>query len=63
MADRLETLRAELAARSPDPAKGNRLLDPLWCLFGRDSQSLAREERRREVERSARALAKTGDAT
>lgn len=59
----LESARAELAARSPDPAKGHRLLDPLWRLFGRDSQSLARAERQREIERSARASTKTRDAT
>jgi hypothetical protein len=57
LAERLDRLRAQLAARSPDPAKGHRLLDPLWRLFGRDSQTLARAERAREIERSARALA------
>lgn len=63
MAEALDRLRAELAARSPAPAKGHRLLDPLWRLFGRDSQTLARVERAREIERSAEALArvKTGD--
>jgi hypothetical protein len=54
---KLDELRADLAARSPDPAKGHRLLDPFWRLFGRDSQTLARAERTREIERSARALA------
>ncbi|MCM0019632.1 MAG: hypothetical protein NBV67_06535 [Tagaea sp.] len=58
MAERLDRLRAELAARSPDPAKGHRLLDPLWRLFGRDSQTLARAEREREISRSAEALAR-----
>jgi hypothetical protein len=57
----LDPLRAELAARSPDPARGSRLLDPLWRLFGRDSQTLARAERAREIERSARALAQAPD--
>jgi hypothetical protein len=61
LADRLDKLRAELSARSPDPAKGNRLLDPLWRLFGCDSQTLARAERAREIERSARALAPRAD--
>jgi hypothetical protein len=61
LAERLDKLRAGLAARSPDPATGNRLLDPLWRLFGRDSRTLARAERAREIERSARALAKAAD--
>jgi hypothetical protein len=61
LAEDIETLRAELAARSPDPAKGSRLLDPLWRLFGRDSRTLARVERAREIERSAQALAKAAD--
>jgi hypothetical protein len=61
LAERLDALRAELAARSPDPARGHRLLDPLWRLFGRDSRTLARAERLREIERSAQALAREPD--
>jgi hypothetical protein len=37
------------------------LLDPLWRMFGRDSRTLARAEREREIERSARALARGTD--
>jgi hypothetical protein len=61
LAEPAEKLRVELAARSPDPAKGHRLLDPLWRMFGRDSRTLARAEREREIERSARALARGTD--
>ena len=58
MDPRHEELRARLAARSPDPARGHRLLDPLLRLFGWDSQTRARAERAREIERSAAALAR-----
>jgi len=42
-----------LAAEIPAPARGPRLVDPLLRLFGADSQSYARRERRAAIERLA----------
>ncbi len=55
-----ETL-ARLAAQSPEPGPAHRLIDPLLRLFGRDSHSLARRERRVLIERAARLAVAAGD--
>jgi hypothetical protein len=45
---------ARLAANTPEPGPAHRLVDPLLRLFGRDSRTLARRERKALIERAAR---------
>jgi hypothetical protein len=52
---RYEKLRAAIDASTPFPAKGHRLLDPLWRLFGLDSATYAAKERAEAISAAARA--------
>ncbi len=55
---RYEARVAALNAATAPAAKGGRVLDPLWRLFGCDSGTLAEAERKREIANSARAYLK-----
>ncbi len=55
---RLEARVAALTAATAPAAKGARVLDPLWRIFGLDSGTLAEIERKREIADSARAYLK-----
>jgi hypothetical protein len=53
MAARFQAARDRFARAYPEPAPGPRLVDPLLRLFGKDSQSYARRERARALDRLA----------
>jgi hypothetical protein len=53
---------ARLAATTPEPGPAHRLIDPLLRLFGRDSRTLARRERRACIEQAARFSVAAGDS-
>jgi hypothetical protein len=55
---RYEARVAALTAATAPAAKGGRVLDPLWRIFGLDSGLLAEAERKREIANSARAYLK-----
>ncbi|MCA0452314.1 MAG: hypothetical protein LCH62_21440 [Proteobacteria bacterium] len=55
---RYEARVAALTAATAPAAKGARVLDPLWRIFGLDSGTLAAAERKREIANSARAYLK-----
>ncbi|MBL0929530.1 MAG: hypothetical protein IBJ15_05345 [Alphaproteobacteria bacterium] len=55
---RYEARVAALTAATAPAAKGGRVLDPLWRIFGLDSGTLAEIERKREIANSARAYLK-----
>jgi len=54
IATRFQAAWDRLALAYPEPAAGPRLIDPLLKLFGKDSQSFARRERTRALDRLAR---------
>ncbi len=54
IAARFEAARDRFARTYPEPAAGPRLVDPLLRLLGKDSQSYARAERARALDRLAR---------
>ncbi|MCA3260462.1 MAG: hypothetical protein ING44_00860 [Telmatospirillum sp.] len=54
IAARFQAARDRFARTYPEPAAGPRLIDPLLRLFGKDSQSYARHERARALDRLAR---------
>lgn len=53
IAARFQAAWDRLAREYPEPAAGPRLIDPLLKLFGKDSQSFARRERARALDRLA----------
>jgi hypothetical protein len=53
LAARTQAAWDRLAQSYPEPAAGPRLIDPLLRLFGKDSQTYARAERRRALDRLA----------
>jgi hypothetical protein len=55
---RYEARVAALNAATAPAAKGGRVLDPLWRIFGLDSGTLAAAERKREIANSALAYLK-----
>lgn len=55
---RYEARVAALNAATAPAAKGGRVLDPLWRIFGLDSGTLAAAERKREIANSALAYVK-----
>jgi len=55
---RYEARVAALNAATAPAAKGGRVLDPLWRVFGLDSGTLAAAERKREITNSALAYLK-----
>jgi hypothetical protein len=55
---RLDARVAALTAATAQAAKGGRVLDPLWRIFGLDSGTLAAAERQREIANSAHAYLK-----
>lgn len=55
---RYEARVAALTAATAPAAKGGRVLDPLWRIFGLDSGTLAEAERKREIANSALAYLK-----
>jgi hypothetical protein len=54
IAARFQAAWDRFACTYPEPAAGPRLIDPLLRLFGKDSQSFARRERARALDRLAR---------
>ncbi len=54
IAARFQAAWDRFARSYPEPAAGPRLIDPLLRLFGKDSQSFARIERARALDRLAR---------
>lgn len=54
IAARFQAAWDRLACTYPEPAAGPRLVDKLLRLFGKDSQSYARRERARALDRLAR---------
>lgn len=54
IAARFQAAWDRFARSYPEPAAGPRLIDPLLRLFGKDSQSFARIERARALNRLAR---------
>ena len=53
IAARFQAAWDRFACSYPEPAAGPRLVDPLLRLFGKDSQSFARIERARALDRLA----------